>query len=95
MTDEQLDGEVAQGGLYQYCVEPGCLWTARWDGGSAADDPAIEHLKDNPDHTVRSGAHLGHLRLMKIQRQKEFDWDRDVDPDDWRGQSPPEVNHDE
>ena len=73
-------------GLFQYCVEAGCNYTAHWRGGSAAHDPAIEHLKNNHDHTVRSGAHIGHYRLMKLQSQGKADHDRSVDPEKYRGE---------
>jgi hypothetical protein len=87
MTEKK--SKDAPSGLFQYCVEPGCNYTERWPGGSAADDPAVDHLVKNPDHTVRSGAHLGHLRLMKLQQQGKMDHSRDVDPDRWRGEKPP------
>jgi hypothetical protein len=76
-------------GIYQYCVEPGCDYTQKWQGGPAGDDPALKHLKKNHDHTVRSGVHIGHLRLMKLQEQGKMDHDRTVEPDDWRGENPP------
>ena len=86
---EKPDLSHDDGCLYQYCVEPGCDYTARWEGGPSGDDPALQHLKDNNDHTVRSGAHIGHLRLMKLQAQEKADHDRDVDPDRYRGESYP------
>lgn len=85
---EDLADKVAQpeSGLFQYCLEPGCAFTAKWQGGSASEDPSLPHLFINPEHTVRSGAHLGHLRLMKMQQQGKKDVTQDVDPDEWRGQ---------
>jgi hypothetical protein len=76
--------------LFQYCVEPGCCWTAKWEGGPAADDPALSHLKQHTNHTVRSGAHLGHFRLMKLQQQGKMDHSRTTDPDEWRDEDYPD-----
>lgn len=30
-----------------------CDWSETWDGGSAAEDPAVEHAKET-GHTVRT-----------------------------------------
>jgi hypothetical protein len=36
--------------MYQTCRD--CNWQGMWTGGSAANDPAIDHLKQHPSHTV-------------------------------------------
>lgn len=59
--------------IYQYCLAEDCGYTAQWEGGSAADDPSLDHLRANPDHTVRSGANEYHEKLFKLQRDNEFD----------------------
>lgn len=70
--------------LHQYCVEPGCSWTATWEGGSAANDPAIKHLKSNPDHTVRSGGHEGHRNIEQEQAAGKIDATPEIEPEDWK-----------
>jgi hypothetical protein len=82
------DGDATDG-IYQYCVEPGCDYTETWSGGPSGEDPAFEHLKQNHEHTVRSGVHIGHLRLMKQQEQGKMDLTRDCEPEEWRGENPP------
>lgn len=64
-------------GLYQYCLEQGCDFTAAWGGGSARDDPSLPHLFENPEHTVRSGANDYHERLYQMQKSGQRDVTRD------------------
>jgi len=37
--------------FFENCIE--CDWSESWEGGSAADDPGIEHAKET-GHTVRT-----------------------------------------
>lgn len=39
--------------LYVYCTADGCGYSTTWGGGTAADDPAVEHAKDT-GHTVKT-----------------------------------------
>lgn len=61
------------GGIYEYCLEPGCPFTALWEGGSAGDDPSISHLYVNPEHTVRSGVNDEHRRNYLRQKRGAAD----------------------
>ena len=54
--------------LYQYCIHDECTWTAQWDGGSATDDPATEHLLTHPGHVIRGGANALHSQHYYQQR---------------------------
>lgn len=64
--------------IQQYCVHPGCTWTDSWEGGSVADDPAIDHLEDNTDHTVKSGVADYHTGFYEMQRAGELDVTREM-----------------
>ena len=70
---------MTEGGIYQYCLEPSCSFTASWNGGTAGEDPAIPHLMMNPDHTVRSGVHDGHRGLFEAQRSGDMDITEDTE----------------
>lgn len=57
--------------IYQYCTHSGCYWVQMWEGGSAANDPAIDHLKSNSNHTVRSGVNDEHKQKFEAQASGE------------------------
>jgi len=75
------DTDQSTGGIYQYCITPGCSFTVSWNGGSAGDDPSLPHLMMNPDHTVRSGVHDGHKELFEAQKSGEMDVTEDTGGD--------------
>ena len=75
------DTDQSTGGIYQYCITPGCSFTVSWNGGSAGDDPSLPHLMMNPDHTVRSGVHDGHKELFEAQKSGEMDVTEDTGTD--------------
>lgn len=47
MTRDQLD----TGALRESCTE--CDWDEVWDGGTAAEDPGLQHAKDT-GHKVKT-----------------------------------------
>jgi hypothetical protein len=71
MSPELDSGSEPREGLYQYCLEDGCTYAATWQGGSAADDPAMDHLMANPDHSVMGGASKKHLDNYRAQKRGE------------------------
>lgn len=64
-------------GIYQYCIQEGCPFTATWNGGSAGEDPSLPHLFMHPEHTVRSGVNEEHKRNYELQKSGEVDVTRD------------------
>lgn len=64
--------------LWQYCLDDDCDWTARWEGGTAGDDPGLDHLKEHPGHIVRSGADEKHRENYQAQQDGESVTDAEV-----------------
>ena len=54
--------------LYQYCTHEDCSWVSTWLGGTASEDPALDHLRDHPDHHVQSGVSDKHRDQYRAQR---------------------------
>ena len=57
--------------LYQYCTEAGCTWTSEWSGGTAGEDPALDHLQDHPDHRIECGTAEKHRDRYCRQKDGE------------------------
>lgn len=77
-TEKRTDPGNENNEIQQFCVEPGCGWTDYWDGGSAANDPAIDHLQENPDHTVSSGVAEFYTEFYELQRDGDLDVTREM-----------------
>lgn len=77
-TEKRSDLGNENNAIQQFCVEPDCFWTGSWEGGSIANDPAIDHLQENPDHKVCSGVAEFYTEFYEKQRAGELDVTREM-----------------